>query len=162
MRKRGRLIIFVMVLTMLVLIRFSVSKYKTMITGNGNGVIAEPIIVLEKDSVINTEYNKKTGTLEYFFNIKNYNSEKVNDVECFYNIEIIQDNMNFPIEYKLVDISNNKVISLTNNKTIDFLMGSSIKEEDKYKLEITWLDKNVTYSDSVQLALKTNVVQAYY
>ena len=39
-------------------------------------------------------------------------------------------------------------------------MGSSIKDEDKYKLEITWLDKNVKYSDSLQLSLKTNIIQA--
>ena len=38
-------------------------------------------------------------------------------------------------------------------------MGSSIKDEDKYKLEITWLDKNVKYSDSLQLSLKTNIIQ---
>ena len=162
MRRRGRLIIITMLFIMLVLIRFSVSKYKSMINGNGRGNVAEPIIVLEKDTVINTEYNKKTGKLEYFFNIKNYNSEKINEVECFYNIEIIQDNTNFPIAYKLIDLSNNEVISLINNKTIDFLMGTSIKDEDKYKLEITWLDKNVTYSDSLKLALKANVVQAYY
>ena len=112
MRRRGKLIIITMFFIMLVLIRFSVSKYKTMITGNGRGNVAEPIIVLEKDTVINTEYNKKTGTLEYFFNIKNYNSEKINEVECFYNIEIIQDNTNFPIAYKLIDLSNNSVSRL--------------------------------------------------
>ena len=83
----------------------------------------------------------------------------MNEVDCFYNIEIVENNKNFPIAFKLIDLSNNEVISLTNNKSIDFLMGSSIKDEDKYKLEITWLDKNVKYSDSLQLALKTNVVQ---
>ena len=159
MRRKRRIIIIMMLFVMVSLVRFSVSKYKTMITGNGSATIAEPIIILEKNNVINTEYNKKTGTLEYIFNIKKYTSDKVNEVDCVYNIEVIENNKNFPIAFKLIDLSNNEVITLTNNKSIDFVMGSSIKDEDKYKLEITWLDKNVKYSDSLQLSLKTNIIQ---
>ena len=42
-----------MLFVMVSLVRFSVSKYKTMITGNGSATIAEPIIILEKNNVIN-------------------------------------------------------------------------------------------------------------
>ena len=54
MRRKRRIIIIMMLFIMVILIRFSVSKYKTMITGNGSASVAEPIIVLEKNDVINT------------------------------------------------------------------------------------------------------------
>lgn len=160
-RKYGAIIV-VLFLIMLLMINNSYSKYKTLVVRNGNAIIAEPIILIEKDNVITKEYNKKSGVIEYYFKIKNYDSEKINEVDCLYNIEILENNQNFPIEYKLIDLSNNQEITINNNKSIEFLIGSSIKEEDAYKLELRWKDKEINqYSNSLQISLKANIVQRY-
>lgn len=161
-RGKIKIIMFLLFILMIILINFSVSKYKMLITENGVGEIAEPIIVFEKDEIINKEYNKKSGDIEYVFRIKNFNDEKVNEVDFTYNIEIIENNYNFPVEYKLINLSTNEEIDINDNKTQSFFIGSSIKEEDVYKLKINWLDKQIdNYSDSLQIAVKANIVQVY-
>lgn len=162
MQRKWGCIIVVLFLIMLLMLNNSYSKYKTLVVSNGKAIVAEPIILIEKDNVITKEYNKKAGVLEYYFKIKNYDNEKINEVECFYNIEILENNQNFPIEYKLIDLSNNQEITINNNKSIEFLIGSSIKEEDSYKLEVRWKDKEINqYSSSLQISLKTNIIQKY-
>ena len=138
------------------------SKYKIFIKQNGNASIAKPIIVIEKDNNINTEYSKKTGEILYFFKIKNYENENINEVEFLYNIELIENNNEFPVEYILTDLSTNEIITLENNKSKDFVIGINEKEEKSYMLKLNWKNKDVEkYSDSLQIALKTNIVQIY-
>ena len=161
-KRRAKLIIILLFIIMMVLIGYSVSKYKLLITENGTGIIAEPIIVFEKDDKINTEFNKKLGILEYNFKIKNYNEEKVNEVDFLYNIEILENNLDFPVEYKLINLTTNEEIEIIDNKTKEFFIGKAEKEEDIYKLEVKWLDKNLdVYSDTLQIAIKANIIQVY-
>ena len=87
-RVRPNYILCMLVIIMILLINFSVSKYKYLITENGNAKIAEPIIVFEQDENLEIEYNKKTGQIEYAFKIKNYNDTKINEVDFLYNIEM--------------------------------------------------------------------------
>ena len=161
-RRSTKLVIILLFIIMMVLISYSVSKYKLLITKKGTGVIAEPIIVFEKDNKINAEFNKKLGILEYNFKIKNYSGEKINEVDFFYNIEILENNLSFPVEYKLINLTTNEEIEIIDNKTKEFFIGKSEKEEDIYQLEVKWLDKNLdVYSDSLQIAIKANIIQVY-
>ena len=161
-KRRKNLIILLLILISFILLNFSVSKYKLQITEYGSAKVAEPIIVFEKDKVISKEYNKKSEALEYIFKIKNYENDKVNEVEFLYNIEILENNNMFPVEYKLINLSNNKEVELIQNKSENFKIGVLNKQEDIYKLEVFWKDKNIdNYSDSIQIDLKANIVQLY-
>ena len=155
--------IFLIVLIILYfMINNTFSKYKIFIEQNGNASIAKPIIVIEKDNNINTEYSKKTGEILYYFKIKNYENENINEVKFLYNIELIENNSEFPIEYNLVDLSTNERVTLNNNKSKEFIIGIDEKEEKTYVLKINWKNKDIEkYSDSLQIALKTNIIQIY-
>lgn len=161
---KEKLIILMLFIIIFLLVNFSVSKYRFLITENGKAVIAEPIIIFEKGEVINTEYNKKSGELEFAFKIKNYlDDSNINEVDFMYNLEIIETNTNFPISYKLIDVTNNEEIILTNNISSNFFISKGNKEEDSYKLIINWDEsKNLsTYSDNLGIDLKANIVQLY-
>ena len=59
-------------------------------------------------------------------------------------------------------MSTNEIITLENNKSKDFVIGIDEKEEKSYMLKLNWKNKDVEkYSDSLQIALKTNIVQIY-
>lgn len=161
---KEKLIILMLFIIIFLLVNFSVSKYRFLITENGKAVIAEPIIIFEKGEVINTEYNKKSGELEFAFKIKNYlDDSNINEVDFMYNLEIKETNTNFPISYKLIDVTNNEEIILTNNISSNFFISKGNKEEDSYKLIINWDEsKNLsTYSDNLGIDLKANIVQLY-
>lgn len=159
---RPNYIISLLIIIMVLLINYSVSKYRYLVIEKGKAEIAEPIIVFEKDENLDVEYNKKTGEIEYAFKIKNYNDEKINEVDFSYNLEIIENNSDFPIEYKLIDVSTNEEIELVDNKSKEFKIGTINKEEDNYKIKVNWKDKSLEkYSDSLTIDLKANVVQVY-
>lgn len=161
-RRKLKIILILILLIGFITINFSVSKYRLMITENGEAMIARPIIIFEKDESINKNYSKKTGELNYFFKIKNYKEDMINEIDFSYEIEIIENNNKFPVEYTLIDLSNNKEIELISNKTSSFKIGSNIKEEDSYMLKINWHDKDIDeYSDRLELAVKANIVQIY-
>lgn len=161
-RVRPNYILCMLVIIIILLINFSVSKYKYLITENGNAKIAEPIIVFEQDENLEIEYNKKTGQIEYAFKIKNYNDTKINEVDFLYNIEIIGNDNNFPVEYKLINTDTNEIVNLVNNKSENFKIGTLVKEEDSYKVVVNWKDKSIdAYSNSLMINLKANIIQSY-
>lgn len=161
---KERIIVLMLFTIMCLLVNYSVSKYKYVITENGKAFIAEPIIIFEKGNSINTEYNKKSGELVYAFKIKNYiDDENINEVDFVYNLEIIESNTDFPVSYKLIDVTNNMEINLNNNKSSNFYIGKSNKEEDLFKLIVNWDESKCLsqYSDNLEIDLKANIVQVY-
>ncbi len=152
-------ILFLLLLILFQIVDFSNSKYSTNLFQIYGAQIAEPIIILESFKEDNKLVNKLDFPLEYEFEIKNYNELKTNEVDFIYNIEIEESNLNFPIKYKIIDLSNNQEIKIENNISEDLKIKKETKEEKKYKLVIEWEDEKEELSQMIDLKLKLNLKQ---
>ena len=156
-----KFVILLLLLICLILIKSSIAKYINLFDRSGNGVIAEPIIVLEKDEVVDKYFDKRTDSINYLINIKNYTDEKINEVGFTYNLEILESNNDFPIDIKLIDLNTNEEVELNDNKTQEYLIGVNSREDHRYLLNIDWKNKDTNYSDNLRIDLKANIVQLY-
>lgn len=138
---------------------FTTSKYATCITQEGKGIIAEPIIILESFEGEENLVNKLDFPKTYDFKIKNYNEEKINEVEFSYNIELETSDTSFPVKYKLIDLSENKVIELNNNKSGNLKISKNIKEDKTYRIFIDWENKNIKLDEKFFIKVKLNINQ---
>ena len=100
-----------------------------------NNEVAEPIIEIEKEKIINI--NKIENKI-FNIKIKNYNNdEKINEVDLEYYLELIMID-----EIKIKIYRNNEEIKLHNKKTEKFLLSKNSKQEDNYKIEILFSDNS--------------------
>lgn len=158
-RLSNKITIVLVIILILQIINFTNSKYNTKFFQNGIAKIAEPIIVLESFEEENKLINKLDFPREYQFKIKNYENNKINEIDFLYNIEIIESNNNFPIKYKIFDVSNNKEIIVENGITETLKISKEIKEEKIYKIILEWEEKEFEMSENLNLKLKLNLKQ---
>ena len=106
-----------------------------------NSKIAEPIVMIENDSVVEVDGKKER---EYYnFKIKNYRENgEVTQIDLVYNLEILFQ-IDEAISFKLY--KDNEEILLENNKTADMNLKKEIVQEDDYQLEIIY-DKTKNHS----------------
>ena len=105
----------------------------------GRMKIAEPILEIENDPIINITESQNYG--EYIFKIRNYNNkEKITETDLKYYIEI-SPKLDNSINLELYQ--NEDEIKLTDNKTEYIKISKDQKEEREYKIKITY-DKNNT------------------
>ena len=105
----------------------------------GRMKIAEPILEIENNPIINITESQKYG--EYIFKIRNYNNkEKITETDLKYYIEI-SPKLDSSIDLELYQ--NEDEIKLTDNKTEYIKISKDQKEEREYKIKITY-DKNNT------------------
>ena len=105
----------------------------------GRMKIAEPILEIENNPIINITESQKYG--EYIFKIRNYNNkEKITETDLKYYIEI-SPKLDNSINLELYQ--NEDEIKLTDNKTEYIKISKDQKEEREYKIKITY-DKNNT------------------
>ena len=108
---------------------------------NTNSEIAKPILIVENNPAIDITNKNNKGY--YDFKIKNYNElGEINEIELRYNIEILNEE-NKAIKFKLY--KGEEELLLEKNKTKDMLIKKNEKQEENYKLEITY-DKNLVSS----------------
>lgn len=155
----NRILIIIFVILTLQITSFCNSKYSTNLIKNGKAVIAEPIIILESFENDSKLVNKLNFPLEYYFKIKNYNDNKINEVDFLYNIEIIESNNNFPIKYKIIDALTNEEINLNNNITENFKISKMLKEEKEYKIILDWEENEEEMPETVDFKIKINLEQ---
>lgn len=158
-RLSNKITIVLIIIIILQIINFTNSKYNTKFFQNGIAKIAEPIIVFESFEEENKLINKLDFPREYQFKIKNYENNKINEIDFLYNIEIIESNNNFPIKYKIFDVSNNKEIIVKNGITETLKISKEIKEEKIYKIILEWEEKEIEMSENLNLKLKLNLKQ---
>ena len=105
-----------------------------------NTEIAKPILEVEKASEIIITEENNTG--EYHFTVKNYNyAEEISQVDLQYYIEILDDNIDNAIEYKLY--KDNEKLELQDNKTQKMMLSKDTKDEQSYTLKVEYhADKN--------------------
>lgn len=108
---------------------------------NTNSEIAKPILIVENNPAIDITNKNNKGY--YDFKIKNYNElGEINEIELRYNIEILNEE-NKAIKFKLY--KGEEELLLEKNKTKDMVIKKNEKQEENYKLEITY-DKNLVSS----------------
>lgn len=126
---------------------YSLGKEYTSANIQTNAKIAEPILIVENNPVV--EINGKKQKEYYAFKVKNYKeSGEVTQVDLEYNIEILSKTEQ-AISFKLY--KNNQEISLENNKTANMKLKKENVQEDCYQLEIIYdKTKNNSIDDIIQ------------
>lgn len=143
-KNKKREITLIIVTAMVIILFFtgySIGKGFSNSKINTQTQIAEPILVVDNNPSIDITAVKNTGY--YDFKIKNYNEEKINQIDLLYNIEIIA-NTDETISFKIY--KDNEEIHMKENKTDNILLTKNEKREHNYRLEIIY-DK--TKSNSI-------------
>ena len=135
------------IILILFLIGFSMGKGFSKSVINGTADIAKPIIEVNNGKEIEITNKENKGV--YDFSVRNFNERgEINEANLFYNIEIIS-NLNETIDVKIY--KEDQELKLENNKTEEMRLSHSIKQEDFYKVEITYnKDKNISIEEIIQ------------
>lgn len=127
------------IIVIIMLCGYSMAKCIDEYIIKGRMKIAEPILEIENDPIINITESQNYG--EYIFKIRNYNNkEKITETDLKYYIEI-SPKLDNSINLELYQ--NEDEIKLTDNKTEYIKISKDQKEEREYKIKITY-DKNNT------------------
>lgn len=122
---------------------YSMGKEYSSTNVETNAKIAEPILTVENNPII--EVNGKKQKEYYDFKVKNYRENgEITQIDLDYNIEILTKTEK-TISFKLY--KDNQEIPLENNKTANMKLEKEKVQEDCYKLEIIY-DK--TKSSSIE------------
>ena len=125
------------IIVIIMLCGYSMAKCIDEYIIKGRMKIAEPILEIENNPIINITESQKYG--EYIFKIRNYNNkEKITETDLKYYIEI-SPKLDNSINLELYEDE----IKLTDNKTEYIKISKDQKEEREYKIKITY-DKNNT------------------
>ena len=133
----------------------------------GKATIAEPIFIVENLSEkITSEINKESEEKEYIFKIKNYikeseNTKRISEVDMTYNIEIVNENNNFPAKYELYKINSTENLIENDNKTKEISILKKVEYEETYKLVATWQNKDseLASNDNVRIIINSSQVK---
>lgn len=127
------------IIVIIMLCGYSMAKCIDEYIIKGKMKIAEPILEIENNPIINITESQNYG--EYIFKIRNYNNkEKITETDLKYYIEI-SPKLDNSINLELYQ--NDDEIKLTDNKTEYIKISKDQKEEREYKIKITY-DKNNT------------------
>lgn len=127
------------IIVIIMLCGYSMAKCIDEYIIKGRMKIAEPILEIENNPIINITESQNYG--EYIFKIRNYNNkEKITETDLKYYIEI-SPKLDNSINLELYQ--NEDEIKLNDNKTEYIKISKDQKEEREYKIKITY-DKNNT------------------
>lgn len=127
------------IIVIIMLCGYSMAKCIDEYIIKGRMKIAEPILEIENNPIINITESQNYG--EYIFKIRNYNNkEKITETDLKYYIEI-SPKLDSSIDLELYQ--NEDEIKLNDNKTEYIKISKDQKEEREYKIKITY-DKNNT------------------
>lgn len=148
MKRREITLILVSIMVLLLFFSsYSMGKEYSSTKIEANSKIAEPILTVENNPVIEIDGKKQK---EYYdFKVKNYRENgEITQVDLQYNIEIIAQNEE-SISFKLY--KDNQEIPLENNKTGNRNLQKGNIQEDHYQLQIIYdKTKNSTAKDILQ------------
>lgn len=113
---------------------YSLGKELSNVEINATGEIAKPILVVNNNEPI--EINSESSKGYYDFKIKNYNeNDETTEVDIKYYIEILT-NTTDEISFKIY--KNGQEINMENNKTQELYFSKDIKQEDNFRIEISY------------------------
>ena len=140
---KNYILLFLLFIILIIFIfsKNSLGKQMSNTKINTNSEIAKPILIVENNPAIDITNRNNKGY--YDFKIKNYNElGEINEIELRYNIEILNEE-NKAITFRLY--KGEEELLLEKNKTKDMIIKKNEKQEENYKLEITY-DKNLVNS----------------
>ena len=125
------------IIVIIMLCGYSMAKCIDEYIIKGRMKIAEPILEIENNPIIDITESQNYG--EYIFKVRNYNNkDKVTETDLKYYIEI-SPKLDNSIELELYQDENK--IELSDNKTEYMKISKDQKEEREYKIKISY-DKN--------------------
>ena len=125
------------IIVIIMLCGYSMAKCIDEYIIKGRMKIAEPILEIENNPIIDITESQNYG--EYIFKVRNYNNkDKVTETDLKYYIEI-SPRLDNSIELELYQDENK--IELSDNKTEYIKISKNQKEEIEYKIKISY-DKN--------------------
>lgn len=126
------------IIVIIMLCGYSMAKCIDEYIIKGRMKIAEPILEIENNPIINITESQNYG--EYIFKIRNYNNkEKITETDLKYYIEI-SPKLDNSINLELYQ--NEDEIKLTDNKTEYIKISKDQKEEREYKIKISYDKSN--------------------
>lgn len=145
----------------------SYARYFKSINVKYHGQIAEPIIQVRGTTaqMVNSDYNRNSGELEYIFDIKNYEIEdsgnkRITEVDFDYEIYLEETNNDFPVKYELYDMSTGEELLNGNNKTLPKHIYGNAEYLKTFKLVAKW-DESKTLSGNKDITdIKIKVTQS--
>ena len=154
------ILLLLCIITSIILVSVSISKYKNVMSVSDSVQVAVPIINLE-ENVLDVRINPTDTEKDYVFKVSNKEEDKKSEVSMQYTIQI-KTLDNLPLEFELYKYENGQIGTtnlLTNNITqnIPMKLGSA---EHEYQLKIKWQDNSNDYKyakvvDYVQINLKS-------
>lgn len=145
----------------------SYGRYFKSINSRYQGQIAEPIIKVQGVStkIINEDFNRNVGEIEYLFDIKNFEIEqdgykRITEVDFNYEIYLEETNQNFPVKYKLYDMSTGEELLNGNNRTLPKHISRDKEYIKKYKLIAKWDESKVLIGKEDVIDIKIKVTQS--
>lgn len=145
----------------------SYGRYFKSINSRYYGQIAEPIIKVQGIStkVIDKDFNRNVGEIEYLFDIKNFEIEKngskrITEVDFNYEIYLEETNQNFPVKYALYDMSTGEELLNGNNKTLSKHISRDKEYIKNYKLVARWDESKVLIGKENLIDIKIKVTQS--
>lgn len=143
MKTKNWKIINIIIIILIIPITSFAKYYEIIRKIEGNAVIAEPIVVVEKkQEKIISNFDKNT-VKEYYFTVKNYKydeNQRISEVDFVYNIEIKNSTSNFPVKYQLYNCDSGEELLKDNTKTNDLILYKNQKCENEFKLIANWKD----------------------
>ncbi len=150
--KEKKNIIIIILIMFLILILFftgySMGKSFSKINIDGNTQIAKPIFDVQNSGNFEIDNINSHGTYEFVVRNFNLNGEK-SDVDIEYYIELLNVIQNDAIKIRY--LKNEEEIKINGNRTENFYLNKNEKQEDKFKIEITYeKDKNIKMEDILE------------
>ena len=151
MRKKIKiLIISFLFLWMIITSTMSFAYFKITIPGMASAKMKKPILKIETSVITEKTMssNIQNNSAEYIFNFLNYidnemQETEINEIEFEYTIQIIPSTVNFPVQFRLFDITENREIMLDSNLKSESLNLGLEKVNHHYKVTAQWDMENV-------------------
>ena len=151
---------------LIVVNNFSYGRYYRKVSSKYDGMIAEPIVKVQKVSqkIIENNYTKNTSSMEYIFDIKNYYTDenankKISEVDFGYLISIKETNPNFPVRYELYDMESGEELLNNGLATSKKTIFKNNEYSKRYKLIAIWNSDKVLSGNLDEVAIEVEIVQ---
>ena len=144
------LIVFTFITTIIVIF-FSLSRYKSTVAGSSIGRVAQYVLGIQTDNELNVPINKikPNNSQDFYFEITNEENNSKNEVTLKYTIEL-ENKANLPLDFILYkydeSTSKYKEIKLSANITEEFEMNVKNEANHKYKVNVKWKDNTTNSS----------------
>lgn len=157
------ILLLLCIITSIILVSVSISKYKNVMSVSDSVQVAVPIINLE-ENVLDVRINPTDTEKDYVFKVSNKEEDKKSEVSMQYTLEIKNTN-NLPLKFELYNYANGAIVGeklLSNNKT-QIIPLKLNDEEQEYQLKIKWNQENKNYQyakviDYVQIVLDSSQI----